>query len=144
MTYLLDTNVVSELRRIRSGKADPNVKRWAEQADVLSQYISVITLHELERGICMIERRDRAQGRLLRTWLIRKVLPAFEGRTLPIDTAVAMRSAALHVPDPRPERDTFIAATALEHRLTLVTRNISDFALPGIKLVNPWQTSEPA
>jgi len=135
---LLDTNVVSELRRVRSGKADANVARWAEQADAVELFISVIVLQELEIGVLLAERKDSAQGNILRVWLEGHVLPAFSGRILPVDTAVARVSARLHVPDPRPVRDVLIAATAMVHGMTVVTRNTADFAPTGVPVVNPW------
>jgi len=115
MMYVLDTNVVSELRKVRAGKADPNVAAWAQSVDAAELFISAITIMELELGILAIERKDAAQGALLRSWLERHVLPEFAARTLPVDTAVAQRSARLHVPDRRNERDALIAATALVH-----------------------------
>ena len=142
MIWLLDTNFVSELRKVRSGKANANVAAWAEREQPYSQFISAITLHELELGVLLMERRDASQGKLLRTWLMDRVMPAFEGRILPVDAEVAQRSAALHVPDPRPERDAFIAATALVRGMTIVTRNVSDFAQMGVRLINPWQVSK--
>ena len=136
--YLLDTNIVSELRKVRLGKADSGVAAWAEEVDAADLFISAITLQELEIGVLRAERRDPAQGAMLRTWLDAHVLPAFAGRILPIDTAVARRSAQLHVPDPRPVRDGLIAATALVHAMTVVTRNTSDFEPTGVTLLNPW------
>lgn len=136
--YLLDTNVVSELRKIGAGKADRNVAAWADATDASDMYLSVITLQELEIGVLLIERRDPAQGALFRAWLTGHVLPAFGGRIVAIDTAVAQRSARLHVPDPRPVRDALIAATALVHGMTVVTRNVADFELSGVPLLNPW------
>jgi len=126
VSYLLDTNVVSELRRAKAGKADPRVTAWAESVPVASLFLSVITMLELEMGVLLIERRDPAQGAVLRAWLDGQVLPAFSGRILAVDTAVARRCAKLHVPDPRSERDALIAATALTHGLTVVTRNVAD------------------
>lgn len=137
--YVLDTNVVSELRKIRLGRADKNLARWAEGVDPADLYLSAITVQELEIGVLLAERRDPAQGALLRTWLEGHVLPAFAGRILPVDSAVAQRSAALHVPDPRPFRDSLIAATALVHGMTIVTRNLADFPASGVLLLNPWQ-----
>ncbi len=136
--YLLDTNVVSELRKIRAGKADAGVAAWAGDRDAGDLYLSVISIQELEIGVLLVERRHPSQGALFRTWLNSHVLPAFAGRILAIDTAVALRSANLHVPDPRPVRDGLIAATALVHGMTVVTRNIVDFELTGVPTLNPW------
>ncbi|MBB4846157.1 putative nucleic acid-binding protein [Paucibacter oligotrophus] len=136
--YVLDTNVLSELRKVRFGKADPNVVAWAQSVDAADLFVSVITLMELELGVLSIERRDALQGVLLRTWLEQQVLPEFSGRTLPVDTAVAQRCARLHVPDRRSERDALIAATALVHGMAVVTRNGQDFRPMGVSLVNPW------
>jgi toxin FitB len=136
--YLLDTDVVSELRKARSGKADPNVVAWSATAPTGALYISVVTILELEIGVLRLERRDVTQGRQLRAWLEGRVLPAFDGRVVPIDAAVARRCAPLHVPNPRAYRDAFIAATALVHGMTMITRNVTDFAAMGIALLNPW------
>jgi hypothetical protein len=137
--YVLDTAVVSELRKTRSGKADPSVVTWSASAPVGGLYLSVVTILELEIGVLRLERRDVAQGRMLRAWLEDSVLPVFDGRVLPIDTAVARRCAPLHVPNRLPYRDAFIAATALVHSMTVVTRNVADFAGTGVALLNPWQ-----
>ncbi len=136
--FLLDTNVVSELRKVRSGKADCNVSVWADSVQAGDLYLSVISLQELEIGILLVERRDPVQGALFRAWLEQHVLPAFDGRILPVDLAVTRRSARLHVPDPRPIRDCLIAATALVHGLVMVTRNGADFAATGVQILNPW------
>lgn len=136
---LLDTNVVSELRKVRAGKADPHVAAWSRTVTGASLYLSVIVVQELEIGTLQIERRDPAQGALLRAWLEEHVLSSFADRILPVDTIVARRSAVLHVPDPRPYRDGLIAATALAHSMTLVTRNAADFAPTGVALLNPWE-----
>jgi predicted nucleic acid-binding protein len=136
--YLLDTNVVSELRKIRSGKADAHVARWADSVDTVDLYLSVITVQELEIGVLLLERRDPSQGALLRAWLNGHVLPAFSGRIVSIDTAIAQRSAQLHVPNPQPVRDGLIAATALVHGMTVVTRNVADFEASGVVMLNPW------
>lgn len=138
MMYLLDTNVLSELRKVQSGKADPQVAAWARSVDAADLFISAITVMELELGVLSIERKDAAQGALLRAWLEQRVLPEFATRTLPIDTAVAQRCARLHVPDRRAERDALIAATALVHGMRVATRNLADFAPTGVPLVNPW------
>jgi predicted nucleic acid-binding protein len=137
VTYLLDTNVVSELRKPR-GRADPGVHALARAQRTSDLWLSVTTVLEVEMGVARIERRDERQGGELRRWFDRDLLPAFEGRLLPIDVAVARRSAGLSVPDPRSERDVLIAATALERGITVVTRNISDFASLGVGLIDPW------
>ncbi|MBL8342651.1 MAG: type II toxin-antitoxin system VapC family toxin [Rubrivivax sp.] len=138
MTLLLDTNVVSELRRAKSGKADPAVIAWASAVPAGSLYISVITLLELEMGVLRIERRDGKQGTVMRQWLDGQVLPAFSGRVLPVDSAVALQCARLHVPDRLSERDAMIAATAMVHGMAVVTRNVADFQPSGVQLLNPW------
>lgn len=137
--YLLDTNVVSELRKIDAGKADRQVARWANGVDVSELFLSTLTLEELERGVLLVEKCDRRKGEILRTWLESKLLPAFEERILAVDASVARRCAALHVPDPRSPIDALIAATALVHGLKLVTRNVAHFAPTGVEVVNPWE-----
>lgn len=134
--YILDTNVVSELRKAK--KADQNVTKWAQPLPSATLYISVISLLELEIGILLMERRDKEQGAILRVWMNRHVLPTFSGRILAIDTTVAQRCAALHVPNPRSDRDALIAATALVHGLTVATRNVADFEGMGVDVLNPW------
>jgi len=136
--YVLDTNVVSELRKVRAGKANAGVADWAERTDAAVLYLSAISIQELEIGALQLERRDRSQGAVIRAWLNEHVLPAFSGRVLAIDTAVALRSARLHVPNRRPERDALIAATALVHGMTIVTRNVSDFEPTGVAILDPW------
>jgi predicted nucleic acid-binding protein len=136
--YLLDTNVVSELRKAK--RADRGVRLWAQALPAASLYLSAVSILELEIGILLIERRDRKQGTILRTWMDGHVLPAFDGRILPIDTAVAQQCAVLHVPNPRSDRDALIAATALVHGMTVVTRNVDHFQSTGVGLVNPWQS----
>lgn len=136
--YLLDTNVVSELRKIRLGKADSHVALWADSVDSADLYLSAITIQELEIGVLLAERRDPSRGAVFRTWMNSHVLPAFHGRILVVDAAVAQRSAQLHVPDPRPVRDGLIAATALVHGMTVVTRNVADFQPTGVPTLNPW------
>lgn len=137
--YLLDTNVVAELRKAKAGKADKGVANWAESVAPASLFLSTITVLEMELGVLLIERRDPAQGAILRSWMDGHVLPAFADRILPIDIAVARRCAQLHVPDPKSERDAFIAATALVHGMTVVTRNVVDFASTGVPTLNPWE-----
>lgn len=137
--FILDTNVVSELRKARTGKIDANVAAWAENVDAAVLFVSSITIMELELRVLSVERRDAVQGAVLRSWLEQHVLPEFSERTLPVDTAVALRCARLHVPDKRSERDALIAATALVHGFTVVTRNIKDFHTAGVSLINPWE-----
>jgi len=139
MMYLLDTNVVSELRKVRLGRADHHVARWADSVETASLYLSVLTIQELEIGVARAERRHAPQGAIFRTWLEQRVLPTFANRILNIDTAVALRAARLHVPDPKPLADSLIAATALVHGMTVVTRNVADFSATGVLLLNPWE-----
>jgi predicted nucleic acid-binding protein len=136
--FLLDTNVISELRKAGDGKANANVVAWLSGLDATTFYLSAVTLMEIELGVLRIERRDRTQGAKLRAWMDHHILPEFADRTLPVDKAVALRCAPLHVPDPRPERDAFIAATALVHGMTVVTHNLADFKPTGVPLLNPW------
>ena len=133
--YLLTASVISELRK---PKADANVVAWAKSVIAPRMFISVVTLKELEIAVLRMERRDPAQGTILRTWLKRHVIPAFDGRILPVDAAVALRCAHLHVPDQANESDALIAATALVHGFTVVTRNVNDFRASGVALINPW------
>ena len=136
--YLLDTNVVSELRKVKAGRADPQVAAWSEGASTTHLFLSVITVQELETGVLLKERSDPKQGAVLRRWLEDQVLPAFAGRLLPVNLDVARRCGALNVPQTRPQRDGLIAATGLVHDLTVVTRNTSDFAGTGVRLLDPW------
>ncbi len=137
--FLLDTNVISELRKAGDGKAARNVVAWLSGVEATTLYLSAITLLELELGVLRMERRDPIQGSRLRTWMNGHILPEFLDRTLPVDAAVALRCASLHMPDPRPERDTLIAATALVHGMTVVTRNLADFETTGVRLLDPWE-----
>jgi hypothetical protein len=139
--FVLDTNVVSELRKAGDGKADANVVAWLSGVDAATLYLSAVTVMELELGILRVMRRDAVQGARLRTWMDRHVLPEFSDRILPVDRDVALRCAALHVPDPRADRDALIAATALVHGMTVVTRNLADFEPTGVRLMNPWDGS---
>ena len=134
--FVLDTNVISELRK---GKPNQSleVRNWAARQPTGQLFLSAITILELELGILALERRQPPQGSALRTWLT-GVRVAFAGRILPFTENTAPMCAALHIPDPRSERDAMIAATALEHKFTVVTRNQADFAATGVALLNPW------
>lgn len=136
--FLLDTDVISELRKAKSGRASRNVVKWARSVSATALYLSAISILELETGVLLIERRDAAQGATLREWLDGQVLPSFAGRIIAIDTAIARCCASLHVPNRRADRDAFIAATALLHGMTVVTRNVADFAPTGVKTIDPW------
>lgn len=136
--FLLDTNVISELRKAGDGKADVQVVSWLSAVDAATFYVSAVTLMEIELGVLLMERRDVAQGARLRIWMDSHVLPEFQDRTVLIDRAVALACARLHAPDPRPERDALIGACAIVHGMTLVTRNVADFAPMGLTVVNPW------
>ena len=138
MTWLLDTNVVSELRKAPSGRANRKVVAWAAAQAAAALHISVVTLLELEIGVLALERRDRPQGAVLRRWLDLHVVPAFAGRIVVVDTAVARQCARLQVPDSMSERDALIAATGIVHGMTVVTRNRDDFLASGVPLLDPW------
>ncbi len=135
--FLLDTNVISELRR--PTRADRNVVAWAGALPAASFFLSAISILEIEIGVLLRARKDAAQGAILRAWIDDQILPRFDSRILAVDTAVAQRCARLHVPDPRAERDALIAATAMVHGLTLVTRNVADFEATGVALLDPWR-----
>ncbi len=137
--YLLDTNVVSELRKARTDRLHRRVKAWAKSVPAAALFLSSISILEIEIGILLVERRDPLQGKLLRSWMDGHVLPTFHDRVLAVDTAVAQRCAALHVPDPRSDRDALIGATAFVHGLTIVTRNVEDFESTGVAILNPWR-----
>ncbi|GCD19461.1 twitching motility protein PilT [Cellulomonas algicola] len=138
MTYLLDTNVVAELRR---REPDPSVVAWVRRHEAAGLLISVMTVYEIEVGILSVARRDPAQAARLREWLSTQVLVQFDGRIVPVDVGVATRAASLSVPDRRPYSDCLIAATALERGLAVVTRNVGDFAgVDGLAVVDPWRT----
>ena len=140
--FLLDTNVVSEIRKIASGRADRNVTAWASGVDASQTYLSAITIGELEHGVLLAERRDPAAGAALRNWLENDVCGEFDQQVLVVDTTVARRAAALHVPDPAPVADALIAATAMSHDMVLVTRNTGDFnRFEDLRALNPWVRS---
>lgn len=140
MMYLLDTNVISEFRKARIGKADRQVSAWANSVSMEFMFLSSVCILEMELGTLLMERRDAVQGTILRAWLEDFVLPTFAERILVVDTPVALKGAALQVPNPRSYRDALIAATALVHGMTVVTRNVKDFKDTGAALLNPWHT----
>ena len=135
--FLLDTNVVSELRRPH--RTNPKVAEWADSVPPSDMFLSSITILELETGALLLRRRDEAQGRLIQQWIEDRVLTAFSEQILAVDTAVARQCALFHVPEPRPYRDSLIAATALVHRLIVVTRNGADFEPMAVTVLNPWE-----
>lgn len=137
MSCLVDTNVVSELRK-PDERVDPHVRAWATARRRDELYLSVISVLEIQVGIARLERRDPESAARLGAWFTERVLAAFDRRMLPVDLPVARRAAELHVPDPRPERDALIAATALVHSLVVVTRNVAGFAPMGVEVVDPW------
>ena len=137
--FLVDTNLLSEMRRHGEGLAHPSVAAWLRMQTPQDLHISAITLFETEIGIRRMERRDPRQGAALRGWLNTGVLPLFGDRILPVDAAVATAAAGFHVPNPAPIADSLIAATALVHGLTVATRNAADFRLAGVAVLNPWE-----
>jgi toxin FitB len=140
--FVLDTNVVSELRKAKAGKADPSVAAWAARVPVGNLFLAAVTILELETGVLLIERRDPRQGAVLRRWMDDHVMTAFAGRVLPFDVLIARRCAALQVPDRRSDRDAMIAATALVHGMAVATRNLADFAATGVPLLDPWRAPD--
>jgi Predicted nucleic acid-binding protein, contains PIN domain len=134
--YLIDTHAITEMRRRE--RVDGKFAEWAASVAPADLYISTISVLELEMGLMTLEHRSPSRASPLRVWLDTKVLPAFEGRILPIDIRVARRAAALHVPQRRPERSALIAATAIVHGLSVVTRNASEFEPLGVAVLNPW------
>ncbi|MDO5092536.1 MAG: type II toxin-antitoxin system VapC family toxin [Propionibacteriaceae bacterium] len=140
MTYLLDTNVISELRKSPQN-ASPVVREWVRRRTQADLYLSVVTILEIEVGIARLQRHDHLQANRLELWLERIMTDGFLGRVLPVDIPVARCAAQMHVPDPRPERDALIAATAVVHDLTVVTRNVHDFADMAVRIVDPWAAS---
>ena len=137
--FILDTNVVSELRKAKAGKANRGVTEWAKEVSMVSLFMSVISLHELEHGVLLAERRDSQQGDVLRQWLDKSVMAAFADRFLPVNESVARLAASYHVPNPAPFRDALIAATAHVNSMTVVTRNATDFErFDQVEIINPW------
>ncbi len=140
--YVLDTVVVSETRKIRAGRADPDVASWVARVEHDLAYISAITIQELELGVLLAERRNPASGTILRAWLDNDVFEAFDQRILPVDARVARLAASPHMPDPAPASDALIGATAIANNMVLVTRNTRDFErFPGLEVLNPWAST---
>ena len=137
--FLLDTNIISESRKLGTNRIDHKAARWLASVDVEASFISAMTIFELERGVQQMERRDAKQGAVLRRWLDDQIMVTYENRTLPLSRDVALICASLHIPDPKSERDAWIAATAINAELTLVSRNVSDFANMGVMLLNPFE-----
>jgi predicted nucleic acid-binding protein len=139
--YLVDTNIISEMRMVQSGRGNPGVRRWSKETKEHLLYLSDISVLESETGILLMQRKDPAQAQMLRDWLYGQVLPSFAGRILGVNTEIALRCAPMHVPVMAPYRDALIAATALVHGFTVVTRNEKDFVPMGVKVLNPWENS---
>ena len=135
--FLLDTNGLSELRRRQ--RTHRKLAAWADSVHAGDLSLSAVTILEIEAGTLLLARRDSARAALLRAWIDGHVLPALAGRILSVDTTVAQRCARLQVPDPYAERDALIAATALVHRLCVVTRNVADFEPMEVELLDPWR-----
>jgi predicted nucleic acid-binding protein len=138
--YLLDTDVVSELRKEAAGRADPQVVRWVAAVPRTQLFVSAVTMFELELGVLRSERADPVKGERLRRWLEDDVVPSFARQVFAVNDRVARLAAAFHVPDPAPLRDSLIGATALVHRMPVVTGNDRDFTrFEGLGVVNPWR-----
>ena len=135
MSYLLDTNVISELRK--GERRDANVARWYESLAEDEVFLSVLTIGELRRGVALIRRRDSTSADRLDAWLA-GVASGHADRILPVDAVVAERWGRLNVPGTLPVVDGLLAATALTHGLTLATRNIKDVQGTGVLCVNPF------
>jgi len=135
VTFLIDTNVLAELRK--GARANPQVRRWFETVESDAIRLSAVTIGEIRRGIGNIRRRDAAAARALERWL-RRLLADHGDRILPVDLPVAEEWGRLNVPDPLPVIDALLAATAKVHDLTLVTRNVKDVARTGVALMNPF------
>lgn len=138
MSWLIDTNVLSELRK--GDRMDRGVRAWIEGVDVDDLYTSVLAIGEIRRGIEGLRRRDPASASAIEQWLLR-MLESFDERVVPVDARVADRWGVLGVPDPLPVIDGLLAATALVHGLTLVTRNVRDVAATGVATLDPFASS---
>ena len=139
MKYLLDTNVLSEYRKVEKGTANPNFVKWQQHILLHQLYLSSITVMEINIGILRLARKDKKQAFILKNWFENKVLPNFKQQIFSFDLTTAIICSELHIPDPRPERDTMIASTALQHNLVLVTRNVKDFNIPNLSIINPFE-----
>lgn len=137
--YLLNTNIISELKKLDSGKIHPQVQRWAYSINLMQTKISVVSITEIRTGILSLARKDQAQAASLDNWFTNRLLPAYRTRTLSVDTEVALICAQLHIPAKRPINDAYIAATAIAHNLTLVTCNVRDFQGLPLMLENPFE-----
>ena len=137
--YLLDTNIISELKKLDSGKIHPQVQRWAYSINLMQTKISVVSIIEIRTGILSLARKGQAQAASFDNWFTNRLLPAYRTRTLSVDTEVALICAQLHIPAKRPINDTYIAATAIAHNLTPVTRNVRDFQGLPLMLENPFE-----
>ncbi len=137
MSYLLDTNVLSELRK--GTRCDVNVRHWITGVDPAECLTSVLVIGEIRRGIERLRRRDGETAKVLERWL-NQVRTAFAERILPIDERIAEEWGRLGVPDPLPAIDGLLAATARTHGLTLVTRNTADMARTGVEVLDPFAT----
>ncbi|MDO4683703.1 MAG: type II toxin-antitoxin system VapC family toxin [Lautropia sp.] len=140
--FLLDTDIISELRRAAHGLSDPGVVAWARATDPTLMRTSVIVLMEIEHGIQRLERKDPAQGRQLRHWFEHQVRPAFGAHALPADLETALICAGLHTRAPRSPHDTLIGATAIRHGLTVVTRNVRDFQAMDVPTLDPFSPED--
>jgi hypothetical protein len=142
--YLLDTNVLSEMRKASrmkesSPRMDGRVEKWVASASPSDLHLSVVSILELERGFHLLRRRDPAQAELILLWVRNGLLPSFDGRILGVDLDIVQCCAGLSIPNPIDYRNSLIAATALVRGLTVVTRNIRHFEPTGVGLLNPWE-----
>ncbi len=145
--YLFDTSAITELRKAKHKnkkfKADPGLIEWVKHVDHSTIYVSSIAFMEIEIAILSMEKKNKHQGKLLRNWFDELVKPAFDGRVIAFDQAIALKCAALRVPDPHRMRNAIVAATALVHKMILVTKNEKDFIYTGVDIVSPWITTMP-
>lgn len=136
MRYVLDTNVVSALR-VRG--RNPRVEEWASSVPIADQFVTAMTIAEIERGVAAKERSDESQGAILRRWFENRVLPAFAGRVLPFDLAAARVLATYRVPEHAPFDDALIAAVAQAAGMIVVSRNVRHFGPLAVPCINPWE-----